>query len=349
MSVFESRVHYDRYQYCPSYSQLAAPLIEMQTYTPPVSRLLEYTACQSTDPDKWPDYLNEFGFTQEHVPELLTLMQDHIWLAEDVETDPPEAIGKLDPAIAAWAPIHAWRSLGQLKSVEFLDAAIALLKQYEIDWMWEEFPKVLMLIGPSMIESLGAAILTEAPNAQAMPTLSSGLYEIAKAFPNERDRCIALMLDTLRNYEQNQVTSNANLIAHLLDLKISEPATIAVIEAAYHADRVDQFYAGTWPQVQVELGLKTADDFTEAELKAPMPPELAHMHETMGQLQESIAALEQSRKPSAFAKGLPIDYDQRPDTKPFDFQDMQRSTSPPKPTSGFGAKSKSSKKKKKKR
>src|SRR6516225_2960194 len=50
---------------------------------------------------RWPDY-RQFGLGPEHVPALLAMVKDDTLL--DADVDDPES----------WAPIHAWRALGQL-------------------------------------------------------------------------------------------------------------------------------------------------------------------------------------------------------------------------------------------
>ncbi len=54
---------------------------------------------------KWPDYM-ELGIASEHIPELIRILEkvEAFWPEE--ETNAPEV----------YAPIHAWRALGQLKA-----------------------------------------------------------------------------------------------------------------------------------------------------------------------------------------------------------------------------------------
>ncbi|MEO1296039.1 MAG: hypothetical protein AAFW75_09590, partial [Cyanobacteria bacterium J06636_16] len=269
----------------------------MQTYPNPVSQLLNYAKCESVKHQDWPNYIDEFGFTEEHSPTLVALMQDPVLIMLDPEQDHPEFGESFNPELAMWAPFHAWRVLGQLRAIEFLEPAIAFLKEYEIDWAWEEFPDVFELIGPPIVESLGAAIKAEAAEDNVATTLISGLERIGKAFPETRDRCVALMTETLQSPKENDVAVNSSLIFYLVNLQA--PESIETIEAAYQADNVDTFYAGTWANVQVELGLKTEADFTEAELTPEMPPALA-------QMREMYEAMQRARKPDAFSLGLPM-------------------------------------------
>ncbi len=313
----------------------------MQSYQPPISRLINYAICKASRHENWPNYVDEFGFTEEHIPELLRLMQDRALITLNPEADHPELDEALDPELAMWAPFHAWRALGQLRAVEFLEPAVDFLNEYDdIDWAWDEFPIVFELIGPPVIEPLGAAIKAEAASEGSATTLISGLKRIGKAFPETRDRCVTLLTETLQNYAANQVDVNSSLVAHLVNLKAME--SLDVIEAAYKANKVDTFYAGTWPSIQIELGLKTEADFTEAELTPDLPPALA-------QMREMYEAIERARKPDAFALGLPMD-PSRFSTKPPEFSDMHASSSSTTSSKqGFGASQKSSKKSKKKK
>ena len=73
-------------------------------YPHPVSKLLTQGDCRPTA-GKWPNYL-ELGLTQEHIPELIRMLTDEdlIWAPSD--------------SLEVWAPMHAWRALGQLQTVE---------------------------------------------------------------------------------------------------------------------------------------------------------------------------------------------------------------------------------------
>lgn len=91
----------------------ASHILHMSTsYPPPVDKLLTYGDCRNFR--DWPDYL-ALGFTHEHVDDLIRMgtSEELNW----ADSDSPEV----------WAPIHAWRVLGQLKA----EAAITPPKQEE--------------------------------------------------------------------------------------------------------------------------------------------------------------------------------------------------------------------------
>jgi hypothetical protein len=88
------------------------------TYENPISELLEFG---EADWREWDDY-SAFGFTQEHIPELIRLGKDRA-LIVDVDND------ELNYA-ALWAPMHAWRALVQMQATE---AIFPLLDVF--DWV----------------------------------------------------------------------------------------------------------------------------------------------------------------------------------------------------------------------
>src|SRR5262249_56731171 len=69
------------------------------TYPPPVDQLLTVGDCQKLT--EWPNYL-ELGLGLEHAPDLVRMAMD-------------EGLNYADSdSLEVWAPVHAWRALGQL-------------------------------------------------------------------------------------------------------------------------------------------------------------------------------------------------------------------------------------------
>ena len=104
-------------------------------YSPLVSSLLTYGDCREFH--GWPDYL-ELGFKQEHIPELIEMATD-------------DNLNKGDPkSLAVWSPVHAWRTLGQLRAEAAIEPLITLLRMFDVDddhFVGEEIPKVFGMIG----------------------------------------------------------------------------------------------------------------------------------------------------------------------------------------------------------
>lgn len=111
-------------------------------YPAPVNHLLTYgDACNFRD---WPDYL-QLGLAPEHVPDLIRMATDEDLLWAD--SDSPEV----------WAPIHAWRILGQLRVEAAIEPLLTLFDARDAqDWILEEMPEVYGLIGPAAVPALTA-------------------------------------------------------------------------------------------------------------------------------------------------------------------------------------------------
>ena len=84
-------------------------------YSSPVSQLLTYGDCRELDCYKWPNYL-ELGLNVEHIPELIQMATDEALYQTSVES------------LESWSPIHAWRTLAQLKAKEAIEPL-------QIDWL----------------------------------------------------------------------------------------------------------------------------------------------------------------------------------------------------------------------
>ena len=101
---------------------------------------------------KWPNYL-AYGIASEHIPELLRIVRhfQSFWY-DDLYGDEQ-----------GFTPIHAWRALGQLQAKKAINTLIFLAhenEEYDSDWIGEEIPVVMGMIGPACIPSLKAYLIT---------------------------------------------------------------------------------------------------------------------------------------------------------------------------------------------
>ena len=90
----------------------------------------------------WPDYL-QFGFDETDVPALLKLISDES--LDQANSDSSEV----------WAPLHAWRTLGQLGSSAAITTLITLFDRlHDDDWALSELSKVMGMLGDPAIAPL---------------------------------------------------------------------------------------------------------------------------------------------------------------------------------------------------
>ena len=111
------------------------------TYAPPVSDLIVLGDVRGREKV---DYL-ALGLTTEHVAELsrMALDDDLQWADSDSNE--------------VWAPLHAWRALGQLRDPAGIAPLLEVMSyadEWEDDWSTSEPPVALAMIGKPAIEPL---------------------------------------------------------------------------------------------------------------------------------------------------------------------------------------------------
>jgi hypothetical protein len=214
------------------------------TYPDPIVQLLTLGALDNDRPGApWPDYL-ELGLNYEHVPDLIRMSTDM-----DLSTAGWDSL-------EVWAPLHAWRTLGQLQAKEATEPLVGLFEQLEDDgWIPSELPKVFSMIGPSTIPVLATYLGNEAVKEDCRLLIPRCLERIVEKHPAYRDECIGILTSRLERYEANGSGLNAFIISSLIDLHATE--TIELIREAFAADRVDLIVAGDIEDVEIEMGLRT--------------------------------------------------------------------------------------------
>lgn len=173
----------------------------------------------------WPRY-EDLGIAPEHIPELIRIATDAelLW----AETDSPES----------WAPVHAWRALGQLRSEAAVAPLVQLLAAADADdWIIEELPEVFALIGRPAAGELANYLTGDSTGIFDRAVAAAGLKKIALRDPGYRTEGIETLRQVVGRYEVNPPVLNALIIGDLIDLKAVEAAD--VMKAAFEADRVD--------------------------------------------------------------------------------------------------------------
>ena len=210
-------------------------------YPEPVSQLLSLGAVR--DQPEWLDYL-ALGLTSDHVPDLIDMAQD-----EDLHWAMPDTA-------EVWAPIHAWRALAQLQAGDAVQSLLYLFSRIDVhddDWVAEDLPRALGVLGPAAILDLRDYLAGASHGLWARVAAAASLAEIGKRHPEARTRCLAVLAGQLEHFVHTDPTLNAYVISQLIDLKAVEAAS--VIRRAFAAERVDLSIEGDWEEVQIRLGL----------------------------------------------------------------------------------------------
>jgi HEAT repeat protein len=252
------------------------------TYSAPIDALLSIGAPHGT---KWADHLTQFSLTAEDIPELIRMATD-----SDLNWAESESL-------EVWAPVHAWRALGQLKAEAAIEPLIAIFNEMEdSDWFREEMPDVFALIGPTAIPGL-AEFLANPNNLFYSRWMSADtLVKIGQEHPSARDECLGRLVRQLEQYSKNSPDLNGALICALIHLEGKE--AVATMEAAFSAKRVDTSMAGDWLDVQRSLGLLTKLEVYD--LRKHVDTE--HLGTKATKLRESVMGFGQGMKASSKKK-----------------------------------------------
>ena len=238
-------------------------------YSDPVAALLTYGGFDiRRNNEPWPNYL-ELGFKSEHVAELVRMMEDL-----DLSRASQESL-------EVWAPLHAWRTLGQLGAVEAAKPVVRLFdKLPDDDWLPIELPKVLSLMGPDSAHAIAEFMADASIPDMRRISAPACLEQLALEHPAGRAECIDLLEHQLVSYEKNGECLNAFIILSLTKLQATE--TIETIRQAFNSEKVDLSVLGDVEDVEIELGLRATRE-TPAP-KVQLVPGLPSLDEQMGWL-----------------------------------------------------------------
>jgi len=229
-------------------------------YAPPVDQLLSFGDCRKSMAE-WPNYPQELGLGPEQIPDLIRMATDEeLWTIES-------------EGLEIWAPIHAWRSLGQLRTEAAIEPLLGLLHWIDDEgneWVGEEVPEVLGLIGAAAIPGLSTYLADRTHGLSARTAASEALVKIAQHYPEAREQSIDAIAHQLEQFTKNNPVLNGMLVAALLDLKAVEAAL--VMERAFAANRVDDTIAGDWEEVQLDLGMVSKLELRQRRFEAAQRP-----------------------------------------------------------------------------
>ncbi len=216
-------------------------------YADPVARLIDYGGLDiRRNNEPWPNYL-ELGFSGEHVPELIRMATDSDLNNADQDS------------LEVWAPLHAWRTLGQLRAVEAAKPLVGLFERlHDDDWLPTEFPKVFSLIGPASIPAIAEFMADRGIEEICRSSVPACLEQIARYHTDHRDECVDALAHQLSFYATNGTELNAFLVLSLAKLKATE--AIDVIRKAFAADCIDLTLQGDVEDVEIAMGLREVRD-----------------------------------------------------------------------------------------
>ena len=216
------------------------------SYSPPVDKLLTYGRPEADEVRDWPNYL-DLGLTAEHIPALIRMATDKELNQADAEST------------EVWAPIHAWRTLGQLHAIEAVEPLLTLSDVEEGgEWVIEELPEVFGLIGPQALPILEAYLADKTHKEWSRVNAATGVKAIGINWPDTRSASVAILSKSLENSVVDESDLNSFIVTNLIDLEAKEAAP--VIEQAFKDDHIDLSIVGDWDDVRESLGLMSPEE-----------------------------------------------------------------------------------------
>lgn len=212
----------------------------MHDYSPSLNSLL--TRGEPSRGPNWPHYLTDL--TEADVPDLIRMATD--LTLHTADGDSPEV----------WAPVHAWRALGQLRAVAAVEPLAGLFGEHDLeddDWVHEELPEVFVLMGPDCLPALARFLGDRAIDRYGRSSIADTMAKIGNQYPDARGEAVRLLAFQLERAEDESPELNGFVIAALLDLHGIE--ALPMMQRAFEADAVDCSIAGDWYVVLSELGL----------------------------------------------------------------------------------------------
>jgi hypothetical protein len=206
----------------------------------PIARLLELGEPRFSRDFAWPDY-QSFGITSTHIPALIQIATDTSLIHLPDDNDP-----------RGWAPIHAWRALGQLQAQEAIEPLLRLFHEIrDNEWVTEEMPDVFAMIGPAAFPALAAYLEDPSYPAHSRLVAATSLMQIALSHPEMRDQSVQVLAEQLAGFEHNVPGVNSILIANLVELRAVEKADL--IQKVFTDGKVDRFLVGDWRDIRHRL------------------------------------------------------------------------------------------------
>jgi hypothetical protein len=208
----------------------------MQIYQPPLDQLLTLG-----EPRAPHDY-RLLGIGPEQIPELIRMMTD----------------AELNEAMCdtqeVWAPLHAWRALGQLQASEAVGPFLDLMaRNQNDDWIREDCGNFVAAIGPPALPVLERFLTTKERPALARWCVAEAMANLALKFPDLRQQVVATLIKELEQAESNPAEVNAAIAYSLMQLGATEAEQ--AIRSAYALDRVDEFVVGRQEDFLYDMGL----------------------------------------------------------------------------------------------
>ena len=196
--------------------------------------------------EKWQDYL-QLGFNEDDVAGLIDI---------------------INKDIKDWPALHAWRALGQIKSLKAVDPLLSLFGELcDDDWALPEMSKVMGMIGEPALEPLLKYTKDKRRKEFARVMAVDAMIEIAKHYPETRQVVLNACQEYMQKADEQAGALNGLLISYLVDIKATELHDD--IKTLFAKKCIDFTICGDLEEVEILLGLRTKRDTPKPDYRDP--------------------------------------------------------------------------------
>lgn len=200
----------------------------IEKYSAPVAQLLTVGMPE----DQWrkpADYVQLYGLTAEHLPELLVLMKDESLY----EIGEPEN----------YAPIHGHRAAAQLGGLTVFPALLELLldpAEEENEFLQDDMVVFFAQCGPTILPELQKALKRHQSHVLVYGCLMDTIVKMTQVHPSTHHECVQIFIHLMQKYKKQDDVFNGFLLSGLLKLKAVE--AISIIRQAFAFDKIDSSF-----------------------------------------------------------------------------------------------------------
>ena len=207
-----------------------------------LQRLLDLPTPLETTGGQWLDYL-AIGLDESAVPSLIALMTDDALNFADGDSK------------EVWVPLHSWRALAQLQSVEALGHLLELRdRDDENDWLSTDLVFIPAMMGKEALPILTEFLHDDSKELYPRANVVESISELGNTIPEIKAACIQTLRDQLERYEQTDPELNGFVVLGLIDMGAVDCHEI--IRRAYESGNVDISICGDLEDVEIELGVR---------------------------------------------------------------------------------------------
>ena len=151
--------------------------------------------------------------------EIIAQPEETVALLIDIVRD--ESLQLSGAKGGGWAPIHAMRLLGEMGAEEGIEALLGLLGQ-ESDYLYEETPVALAMIGPPAVKPLMGFALDHTNDLYARINACHALTYLVVRYPEQREVVVSFLREELGGDGEDAPDYYAFIVAYLCDLVVEE-------------------------------------------------------------------------------------------------------------------------------